>query len=1347
MINDLPNIKNKRKTKNTMHMQLKQLVVWSGRKRVLLFVLIFLMTLLGSIIYRFAEQNKRLEKEFEIQTQNIDLNKQITDLPLFITNAESAGRGYTISEDPKFAEAFTAGIDSIQAINKKNQLRGIRNEDTLVDSLFMESDSLIQQKVAFMKRVKSLYDNHESKAAADLIATNKGVYLSDAITKINKQLGNKIQAQLKKSQTEFRRINSINTNLAFAGIIISMLLVVLIFCFLLKEISNTRKISEDLQVRKENYRVTINSLSEALISTDKEGHVLYMNPTAERLTGWDWQDAKKQPLHSVFNVVNEETGEPFEHIVSRILKNGKSIKLENNTLLKAKDSGTYIISNSGSPIYDLNGDISGAVLMFNDITDKYRIEKELKENHELYKNLIDTLPEAVYTCDAQGYIQLYNKASVKLWGREPVVGKDLWCGSWKIFNSDGTDLSPDSCPMALTLREGMPVHGKEIIVQRPDESYRHVLPYPSPLFNSHGELIGAVNMLLDITDKKEKEILTQKTEEKYRHLVEQAGDAIIIYTFDGTIHEFNKSCYTMLGYLKEEFTKLSLTDILVEDIIVNQNNYAAILSGDTKTIYRILKCKDGSHIQAELTVKMLPDGKAIAFARDITERKKAEKELLYSNLRLEHGEKLAKIGSWQRDPLSNKRYWSKNMFHLFGLEPADNPPEFDEYLACIHPDDREMVAERLQKIAQGQELPNYEYRTNPERGPVRHLYGTLFYEKDTPGTIINYSGCVLDITDRKENENTIRESEIFTRSILASIRSQIAVVDENGLILEVNDAWTDFSMKNNGMKLEKTGKGSNYLTVCHKAADGGDIIAAKVVAGFIQVSKNEIPFFEAVYPCHSPDSERWFQLTITKFVGESGKAVMKHTDITDLQKASKEAADYKNALSQSSILAITDQKGIIRDVNENFCNISQYTASELIGKDHRMVNSGQHPKSFMKKLWSTIGNGKIWRGEICNKAKDGSLYWVDTTIVPFLNEKRKPFQYIVIRSDITKRKIAETLMRNAIDRYDILAQATSDTIWDWDIVNNTMLYNDGITKMFGYNESDIKNVVEWWNEKLHADDFKKVTELLDDIFENSLQKFQLTYRFRCADGSYKHIFDRAYVLFDENGKPIRMIGAMQDITYQVEEEIRVAKAIIDAQEQERNFLGAELHDNINQILASTLLTLGIAKSKEVDTKQRTGFIDSAIGYINDAINETRKLSHHLAPASFEDTSLKDLFENLLFNLNLDDRFSIRLHFDEFTVTVMPEDIQINLFRILQEQTKNILKYSEASAIEVSLQLHDNIISLRIFDNGKGFNTKNAKKGIGLSNIKKRAEALAGKFILNSAPGKGCEIIVEIPLCI
>lgn len=223
-----------------------------------------------------------------------------------------------------------------------------------------------------------------------------------------------------------------------------------------------------------------------------------------------------------------------------------------------------------------------------------------------------------------------------------------------------------------------------------------------------------------------------------------------------------------------------------------------------------------------------------------------------------------------------------------------------------------------------------------------------------------------------------------------------------------------------------------------------------------------------------------------------------------------------------------------------------------------------------------------------------------------------------------------------------------------------------------------------------------------------------------------------------------MIREMRPEVFMKKEEVKIAKAVIAARENERSYISQELHDNVNQILAAAVIAVDMINNETEVSDKNSKFKELARTCIINAIQEIRGISHSLAPVNLEQESLKKIFQNLLTSINLNNRFKIDLRFCELHEKYIKNELRINLYRILQEQVKNILNYSEANEINVMVSVRLNIIRMMICDNGKGFNPKNLKPGIGLYNIQKRVEACAGKCIIKSAPAKGCKIIVQIP---
>lgn len=254
----------------------------------------------------------------------------------------------------------------------------------------------------------------------------------------------------------------------------------------------------------------------------------------------------------------------------------------------------------------------------------------LLESDDFYKSLFSKLPIALYTCDSEGYITFFNDAAADLWGRKPVPGKDLWCGSWEIYRLDGTPMPLDECPMAIALREGRAVLGQEIIIRRPDGSMRYVQPFPQPVFDKTGKLAGAVNVLTDITDRK-------VAEDRVAHLaaiVSSSDDAIISKTLDGIITSWNDAAERIFGYQAAEaigkpITMLIPIDRLEEEpaIVERLKHGERVDHFETKRI-----TKDRKILDISLTISPVrgSDGRIIGaskIARDITAQKAAERNI------------------------------------------------------------------------------------------------------------------------------------------------------------------------------------------------------------------------------------------------------------------------------------------------------------------------------------------------------------------------------------------------------------------------------------------------------------------------------------------------------------------------------------------------------------------------------------------------------------------------------------------------------------------------------------------------------------------------------------------------
>ena len=496
------------------------------------------------------------------------------------------------------------------------------------------------------------------------------------------------------------------------------------------------------------------------------------------------------------------------------------------------------------------------------------------------------------------------------------------------------------------------------------------------------------------------------------------------------------------------------------------------------------------------------------------------------------------------------------------------------------------------------------------------------------------------------------------------------------------------------------------------------------------------------------------------------------------RKSLKEISDYMYALDESSIVAITDQKGIIKQLNDNFCKISKYKREELIGQDHRIINSGYHPKEFIRDLWVTINNGKVWRGELKNKAKDGTFYWVATTIVPFLNEQGKPYQYVAIRSDITQRKEQEdeirqfnqTLQKMVEDKtkeviekeqqYRFLLQNMKEGIqvigydWKYLFANNSVLerskYSNeellGYTMMEKY--SGIENT-EWFkvlqrcmeersprifeNEFTFPDGRKGWFEmsiqpvpeglfiLSMDISERKKAEEALEIKAAELEASNAELEHFAYVASHDLQEPLRMVSSFMNLL-----EKRMDGQLDETNKKYIHF-AVDGTKRMKTLIQDLLLYSRVGINKENFTATD---LNEVTQYTSQLLKENIKKNRAVITVkpmpviTANKTLIGQLFVNLINN-------ALKYHGDK------EPEIEVGY----TEEPGKWIFYVKDNGIGIDPEFFDKIFIMfqRLHNNSEYSGT-----GIGLAVCKKIVEAHKGKIRVESEVGKGSAFYFSIP---
>ncbi|MBJ7879773.1 PAS domain-containing protein [Gelidibacter salicanalis] len=926
-------------------------------------------------------------------------------------------------------------------------------------------------------------------------------------------------------------------------------------------------------------------------------------------------------------------------------------------------------------------------------------------------------------------------------------------------------------------------------VKKNQELAEHLLLVKKKLKHKEQLLQKEVNLRKKAQEKLQKARTKLKTQNQEKHLLLDSENRLrfllqstttITYTceaeapFGATFISGN--VHTLTGYTPQDYIQdpsFWANNIHPDDKERVFNGLNLLFEkGTHKHNYR-WKYKNGDYRWMSDELKLIYDGQGNPIEMvgnwiDISNLKEAEENLIEANRNLLLAARAGGVGIWHYNIGKKEIKWDDQMYNIYGLTKQAFSSIYKSWQQKLHPDDKERFNNEVNKALLSKKEVNSEFRIIWPDMSIRYIQGFALIERDEAGNPLMMIGTNWDITESKQKERDLQLSlkEVSDYKHALDESSIVAITDQKGIIKSVND---------NFCKISKYSR-EELIGQDHKIINSGFHTKEFIRDLWATIAKGNV--WKGELRNKAKDGTiYWVNTTIVPFLNEQRKPyqyLVIREDITEkklleegskqkersLQLSLKEVSDYKHALDESAIVAITDQKGIINSVNNNFCKISKYSREELIGQDHRVINSGFHTKEFIRDLWATIAKGKVWKGEIKNKAKDGTFYWVNTTIIPFLNEQGKPYQYIVIREDITENKLlGEEIKQFNIELEQKIKTRTQELTLSENRFRNlfenapeSILVLDLITLKF---EKANKNGVKLF--KFSVEQFIKMGpqdispkfqpdgSLSEDkvkmYIEKAIQGEKVSFEWMHCDANNKNIPCEVQLALLPEAKKPRIYASIVDITIRIE-----TREKLKQQNQKLAFQNDEIEKRANEL---TITNRELKKTNnELDR-----FVYSASHDLRAPLKSLLGLSDIIREDTDEDNviqleqmdmmkksiiKLDDFIEDILqysrnsrtevvqeemnFEETLQGLIKEYKHMEETKKIKLKVDIQQDLKFVSDKRRINIVlnnlisnafKYQDLSkenqVVSIAIKCRNGMANIRIKDNGIGIDTKDQKK--------------------------------------